>query len=149
MHAEDLILDFKSAAPAALKAAVACQEKTMPFFPSFLSLYATGLSIPGSLEEEDYNDDQGYSDEEEPRPSPISPGASYRGPPPSQEDKDKDMPPSPEAYNPTPLGSYAPSCLSTYDNNPYGGYRPPSDWLGQPIIPLSDIVPNIEPWRYP
>jgi hypothetical protein len=81
MHAEDLILDFKSATPVALRAMVACQEKTMPLFPSFLSLYAIGSCILGGLnEEEDYNNDQGYSDNKD--TSPILPGAGCRGPPP-------------------------------------------------------------------
>jgi hypothetical protein len=146
MHTEDLISDFESAAPAALRAAVTYQEKTMPFFPSFLSLYATGSSIPGSFKEEDYNDNQGYSNkEEEPRPSPTSSGTSYRGPPPSQQDEDEDTPPSPKAYNLTLLSSHAPSHLSTYNNDPDSGWGPMLNWPDQPSTPLSKIVPNKEP----
>jgi len=81
----------------------------MPYFPLFLSLYATGSQVPGSFSnDEDDQGDQGYSDDETPT--------------------------SPEAYDPedqqtsressTPVGSYAPSCLSAYEDDPYGGWRP-------------------------
>jgi hypothetical protein len=71
MHAKDLILDFEKDTSTVIKAAVACQEATMPFVPyflPFLSTYAASTRIPGSLdiEDDDNESDQGYSDEDQP-----------------------------------------------------------------------------------
>jgi hypothetical protein len=83
MHAEDLISDFEEGTSTVVKAAVTCQEATMPFvpyFPPFLSTYAAEPRLPGSLDmEEDNESDQGYSDEDQPMsPEPYSPD---NGPP--------------------------------------------------------------------
>ncbi len=72
----------------------------MPYFPPFLSLYATGTQVSGGFgNNEDDEGIQGYDD-------------------------DKEMPTFPEAYNPedqqasgessTPVSSHAPSHLSAY-----------------------------------
>jgi hypothetical protein len=131
MHAEDLISDFEKGTSTVIKAAIACQEATMPFipyFPPFLSTYAAEPHLSSSLDmEEDNESDQGYSDE--------------------------DQPMSPEPYNPneppTPTTENPPSRLTAYDTNPYGGWGPPSDWFMGPPMPLSEITPNTEPWPYP
>jgi hypothetical protein len=131
MHAEDLISDFEKDTSTVIKAAVACQEATMPFvpyFPPFLSTYAAEPRLPGSLDmEEDNESNQGYSDEDQ----PMSPEAY-----------DPDEPPTPTTANP-------PSRLTAYDIDPHGGWGPPSDWLTGPPMPLSEITPNTEPWPYP
>jgi hypothetical protein len=143
MHAEDLISDFEKDPSTVIKAAVACQEATMPFvpyFPPFLSTYAASTHIPGSLniEDDDNESDQGYSDEDQPMsPEPYSPGS--RPPTP--------RPPTPKP--PTPTTEYQPSRLVEYDVYPHGGWGPPSDWPNMPITPLSEITPNEEPWPYP
>ena len=75
----------------------------------------------------------------------------------SEEDSSNEAPASPELYdledNQQPSGesgtlvrSYAPSRLHIYDDNPYGGWGPPSNW---PMTLLSEIEPNPEPWPYP
>jgi len=131
MHAEDLISDFKKDASIVIKAAVACQEVTMPFvpyFPPFLSTYAAEPHLPGSLDmEADNESNQGYSDEDQ----PMSPEAY-----------DPDEPPTPTTANP-------PSRLIAYDTDPHGGWGPPSDWLTEPPTPLLEIMLNTEPWPYP
>jgi len=130
MHAKDLISDFEKDTSTVIRAAVACQEVTMPFvpyFPPFLSTYAASTRIPGSLDidmDEDNESNQGYSDE--------------------------DQPMSPEDYEPpTPTIANPPSRLTAYDVDPHGGWGPPSDWLTGPPMPLSEITPNTEPWPYP
>jgi hypothetical protein len=143
MHAEDLISDFEKNTSTVIKAAVACQEATMPFvpyFPPFLSTYAASTRIPGSLdiEDDDNESDQGYSDEDQ----PMSPEAY-----------DSEGPPTPLGPStprpPTPTTEYRPSRLTAYDFYPHGGWGPPSDWPGVPITPLSEVTPNEEPWPYP
>ena len=126
MHAKDLISEFE--APA-IKTIVACQEATMPFipyFPLFLSAFATEPHLSGSFDEKDNESNQGYSDE--------------------------DQPMSPEPYNldkpSTPTAEHQSIWLTTYDNNPYAGFGPPSDWSTGLPIPLSEIMPNTEPWPY-
>jgi hypothetical protein len=130
MHAEDLISDFEKDPSTVIKAAITCQEVTMPFvpyFPPFLSTYAAEPRLPGSLNmEEDNKSDQGYSDEEQ----PMSPEAY-----------DLDKPPTPTIANP-------PTRLTAYDIDPHGGWGPPSDWLtGLPTM-LSEIMPSTKPWPY-
>jgi hypothetical protein len=139
MHAEDLISDFEKDTSTVIKAAVACQEATMPFvpyFPPFLSTYAASARIPGSLDidmDEDNESDQGYSDEDQPMsPEPYSPDNG---------------PPTPRP--PTPTTEYKPSRLAAYDVDPHGGWGPLSDWPTGPATPLSEITPNTEPWPYP
>jgi hypothetical protein len=131
MHAEDLISDFEKDPSIVIKAAIACQEATMPFvpyFPPFLSTYAAEPCIPGSLyDDKDNESNQSYSDEDQ----PMSP-----------EPYDPENPPTPTTANP-------PSRLTAYNTNPYGGWGPPSDWLTGPPTPLSEIMPNTEPWLYP
>jgi hypothetical protein len=131
MHAENLISDFEKDASTVIKAAITCQEATMPFvpyFPPFLSTYAASARIPSSLDIKDDDDesDQGYSDE--------------------------DQPMSPKLYDldepPTPTTEHQPTQLAAYKNDPHGGFRPPSDWPGVPITPLLEITPNPEPWPY-
>ena len=144
MHAEDLISDFEKDTLTVIRAAVACQEATMPFipyFPPFLSTYAARTRIPGSLDidiNEDNESNQGYSDEDQPMsPEPYS--LSSRPPTP--------RPPTPRP--PTPTTEYKPSRLAEYDFYPHGGWGPPSDWSTGPPIPLSEITPNTEAWPYP
>jgi len=137
MHAKDLILDFEKDTLTVMKAAVACQESTMPFvpyFPPFLSTYAAEPHLPGSLDmEEDNESDQGYSNEDEPMsPEPYSPGNG---------------PPTPRP--PTPTMEHQPSQLTAYNIDPHGGWGPPSDWLTCLPTPLSEITPSTEPWPYP
>ena len=143
MHAEDLISDFEKDTSTVIKAAIACQEATMPFvpyFPPFLSTYAASTRIPGSLDikEDDNESDQGYSDEDQPMSleaydleGPLTPT----------------RPPTPRP--PTPTTEQQPSRLAAYDSDPFGGFGPPSDWPGVPITPLSEITPNEEPWPHP
>jgi hypothetical protein len=143
MHAEDLISDFEKDTSTVIKAAVACQEATMPFipyFPPFLSTYAASTHIPDSLdiEDDDNESDQGYSDEDQ----PMSPEAyDPEGP------LTPIGPPTPRP--PTPTTEYHPSRLAAYDFYPHGGWGPPSDWPGVPVTPLSEITPNEEPWPHP
>jgi hypothetical protein len=50
MHAEDLILDFESTTPAATRAVVTCQEKTMPLSPHFShSMPQAHISLVASM----------------------------------------------------------------------------------------------------
>ena len=102
MHAEDLISDFWKGPlnSYCIKAAIACQEVTMPFvsyFPPFLSIYTAEPHIPSSFNDEDNKSDQGYSDE--------------------------DQPMSPEPYNSdklsTPITEHQPTWLTTYNNDPF------------------------------
>jgi hypothetical protein len=141
MHADDLISDFRQTTPTTIKAATFVSEEPMCPFPPFFSLSAL---IPGTFEDDE--SDQGYSDPEE---DPTSPGAQYRGPAPGES-----PPLSPEEYDPAasptaPLGPYAPSRLQAYDNDPHGGWGPPANWHGQPSTPLSEIMPNPDPWPHP
>ena len=138
MHAEDLISDFEKDTSTVIKAAVACQEATMPlvpYFPPFLSIYAASTRLPGSLniEDDDNKSDQGYSDEDQ----PMSPEA--------YDPEDPLTPTGP----PTPTAEDQPSRLIAYDIYPGGGWGQTSRWPGVPITPLSEITPNPEPWPYP
>jgi hypothetical protein len=141
MHANNLISDFRQTTPATIKAATFVSKEPMCPFPPFFSLSA---SVPSTFEDDE--SDQGYSDPEE---DPVSPGAQYRGPAPNES-----PPLSPEEYNPaaspmTPLRPHIPSRLQAYNNNPHGGWGPPANWHGQPSTPLSEIMPNPDPWPYP
>jgi len=107
MHAEDLISDFEQGS-LAIKVAIAYQKTTMPFipyFPPFLSLYATSTQIPSSFNDDE--EDQGYSDDDQPMsPEPYDP-----------EDEPMQSPT-------TPLTPNAPTQLPIYDHDRYGGYDP-------------------------
>ena len=63
MHAKDLIVDFEQHA-LAIKA-MTTDETPMPlvpYFPPFLSLYATGTQVPGGFSTDDDDEsNQGYS----------------------------------------------------------------------------------------
>ncbi len=59
MHTEDLIVDFKQNALAIR--AMTTHNTPMPYFPPFLSLYATGTQVPGGFgDDKDDEGAQGY-----------------------------------------------------------------------------------------